>query len=329
MVISAYSTTLDCHEGDSRAAWTSSYKKADTYMESGLLVGNIVAEHVFRFGKHQLSHQFPSPLDIFETSVNRILSDVDVYMNPNAKAKLDIGVEREFIRRLADLKEELAMIREVLTCQEEILQDLIRDYETNNPDSLEFMTYDQDKLDLPKEQMKEKYPTANFYEMRSKWRPVLSALAELAKYQKKVAKIDRDVERIEKTVQDQLDLKRTHVSIRDTHSSLILGVAVAGFTVITIIFTPLAFAASLFALPLDRLLKNQFQFSGTDGTSGTDASAAYTSHYVGTWFGELENSTFSGQQDSIFADKCSSCDRDRFFGGHRPSRGALLVGVWR
>ncbi len=128
-------------------------------MESGLLVGNIVAEHIFRFGKQQLGDQFPSPLDIFETSVNRILSDVDVYMDPNAKTKLDIGVEREFIRRLADLKEELAMIRAVLTRQEEILQDLIQDYETNNPDSLEFLTYDQDKLDLPREQLKEMYPT--------------------------------------------------------------------------------------------------------------------------------------------------------------------------
>jgi len=108
-----------------------------------------------------------------------------------------------------------------------------------------------------------------------------------------VANFDRDVDRIEKTVQDQLTLKRAHVSIRDAHLSLILGVAVTGFTVITIIFTPLTFIVSLFALALDTLLQNQFQFGGTGGIdegARSEPSPAFKSSYVGKWFGEYNAS---------------------------------------
>lgn len=70
------------------------------------------------------------------------------------------------MHRLADLREELAMIREVLTQQEVILRAVIRDYETNNPDNLDFMAYEQDKLDLTKEELEEKYPNPDFWLMR-------------------------------------------------------------------------------------------------------------------------------------------------------------------
>ena len=59
------------------------------------------------------------------------------------------------------------------------------------------------------------------------------------------------------------ELKRTYASIKDAHSSLPLSTAVIGFTVITIVFAPLAFLAALFALKIDGFEK--LQLNGKDG----------------------------------------------------------------
>jgi hypothetical protein len=66
-----------------------------------------------------------------------------------------------------------------------------------------------------------------------------------------VRKIDGDAERIEKANQELLNLKHTHSSIKDAHSSLILSTAVIGFTVVTIVFAPLAFLTALFTLKIE------------------------------------------------------------------------------
>ena len=92
-----------------------------------------------------------------------------------------------------------------------------------------------------------------------------------------MTKIDRDAERIEKNNQDQLNLKRTYASIGDTRASVILGTAVVGFTIITVIFTPLAFMTSLFALPIHELVKYQVTIGNTN---------AYATSYIGKWFGK-------------------------------------------
>jgi hypothetical protein len=86
-------------------------------------------------------------------------------------------------------------------------------------------------------------------------RPIADAQRMIKEYQKRVQKIDGDAERIEKNVQDLLDLKRTYASVqmsqasvKDTHASVVLSVAAIGFAVVTIIFAPLAFLVGLFAL---------------------------------------------------------------------------------
>ncbi|KAJ2998781.1 hypothetical protein NUW58_g223 [Xylaria curta] len=84
-------------------------------------------------------------------------------------------------------------------------------------------------------------------EKKKKWNQVKRSKNMIKKYQKRVKKIDEDAERVEKQIQDQLNLKRTYASIQDARASLILGTAVAGFTIITIIFAPLAFVTALFA----------------------------------------------------------------------------------
>jgi hypothetical protein len=114
---------------------------------------------------------------------------------------------------------------------------------------------------------------------------VIAAQKQLTGYRQRVAKIERDAERIDSMINAALDLKRTYASIQDARaslqdarSSLLLGWAVMGFTVITVLFASLAFVTALFALPIDHLLKNQ--------RNGTDAAgepiSVYSSGYV-TW----------------------------------------------
>jgi Mg2+ and Co2+ transporter CorA len=203
----------------------------------------IIADHIDRFGQPQMNSEFPSTLDLFEIGVVRILSDVDTYMNSATLATLNIKKERDFLHEIADIRSELAMIQDVFDQQDEVLVNL-------------------GKLlgdDLPKREME-----------------AFSASKErIAKYRQRAQKIDKDAERIEKVIQDQLNLRRTYASMRDTRASVVLGTAVIGFTLITIIFSPLAFMTSLFALPLDNFLKSQIKIGDEN---------AYPSGYIGKWF---------------------------------------------
>jgi hypothetical protein len=97
-------------------------------------------------------------------------------------------------------------------------------------------------------------------------------------------KISADAARIEKNIQDELNLKRTFATMDDARTSLSLGIAVIGFTVITIIFAPLAFVAALFALPLDTFEQRKVKTSDDAQEKGTDV---YTTAYIGKWFGSL------------------------------------------
>jgi hypothetical protein len=105
----------------------------------------------------------------------------------------------------------------------------------------------------------------------------------LDKYYTLTEKISADAARIEKNIQDELNLKRTFATMDDARISLSLGIAVIGFTVITIIFAPLALVTALFALPVDVFEKRKFRVS--DGEED-ESIGAYTSSYIGKWFGE-------------------------------------------
>ncbi|KAI1459689.1 hypothetical protein F4805DRAFT_50195 [Annulohypoxylon moriforme] len=236
---------------------------------TGIKIGLAMAHHISQFGNPQADGRFPSPLDIFETGVARVLSDVEQYTNPKKLIPPDVHVERSFMHSIADIREEIAMILEILGQQREIVRDLIRDFEKFE---------EQDILDPIPNEEGSKWQRREIKEFKD------SAL-EIESQQRRLNKIDRDAERIEKVIQDQLNLKRTYASIRDTRNGLILSAAVIGFTITTIIFAPIAFMASLFALPLDGLLRNQIQSNPSDGAEPT---AAYTLTYVGTWFAVAE-----------------------------------------
>lgn len=220
-----------------------------------LHIGILLANLVDNFGKAQANGKFPSPLDIFELGVVQIMSRVDEYMNLTNAAELNLQKEIDLIHDIFDIKGELAMINEILLQQGQVLNHLIEnaDYEAGQA---------------------------------VQWKKVVRTKQQLTMYHERVAKIDRDVARIEKYVQDVLNLKRTHASIRDTRMSVVLGTAVIIFTLVTIIFTPLAFMTSLFALPIDKLVRNQSQIGDKNEDQGI--MKVYGTGYVGKWFGEYD-----------------------------------------
>ncbi|KAB2099488.1 hypothetical protein AG0111_0g12307 [Alternaria gaisen] len=204
-------------------------------------LGLIMTGFVERFGEHYTSNgvKYPPPLDLFETRVVGILSEVTNYVKkvPGDASdinKLEYRRERYFIHVMSDVRSELAMIKHTLEQQERVLLQFLKDCK-----------HASEEPPLPY------------------WVPIKASQETIQQYMRRVDKIDGDADRIEKNIQDMLNLKRTHASIRDAHSSLILSTAVIGFTVITIVFTPLAFLTALFALKIDGF--ENLQISGSDG----------------------------------------------------------------
>ncbi|CAN9294807.1 unnamed protein product [Alternaria alternata] len=215
--------------------------QANELVDAEAHLGLIMTGFIDRFGEHYTSDgvEYPPPLDLFETRVVGILSEVTNYVkkvpgDESNISKLDYRRERYFIHVISDVRSELAMIKHVLEQQERVLKQFLEDC-------------------LP---AKEERPSPN-------WVRIKASQETIQQYMRRVEKIDGDADRIEKNIQDMLNLKRTHASIRDAHSSLILSTAVIGFTVITIVFTPLAFLTALFALKIDGF--ENLQISGSDG----------------------------------------------------------------
>jgi hypothetical protein len=131
-------------------------------------------------------------------------------MNTNDMNDIHIEEEMCFINDIGDVREELAMIKSIVTEQEEVwnrfYKDLKMGHEMQNRNSINFLVAKGPKYQIPK-------------------------------YKQIIQKIDEDAERVEQWITGQLDLKKTHDSLRESQDSTVLSTVVIGFTGITIIFT--------------------------------------------------------------------------------------------
>jgi Mg2+ and Co2+ transporter CorA len=221
-------------------------------------IGMMIVECINRFGTE--TNEFPPALQLFESDVAKILSDVSNYMGPKGASKPDIGTERSFLFRITDVQEELAMIQDILRQQKEVLKEILDD--------------------PPKDYVPPKDREAGSdYEP---WDSVIGSMKTLDRYERLTQKISADATRIEKKIQDELNIKRTFATMDDARTSISLGIAVIGFTVITIIFAPLAFVTALFALPVDIFEKRKVSMSG--GTQDEETKV-FSSNYLARWFG--------------------------------------------
>jgi hypothetical protein len=267
-----------------------------------LHVALLLAHHVEAFGeqtKSANSETFPSPLDMFESAMLACIADVDEYLNsPSSSA--DKFREKRLIHSIADIRDELVMIGDILQQQKEILEEFLSDMhiifdkaaeQTMRKNAAEtsrdvkyFKGIVREAEEPEVEEPEVEEPEFRFSHLEftpeERYR---TALAEtlLNRYQARIKKIDRDAERIEKSISDKLETKRTHASIQDAHNSLVLSMTVVGFTVITVIFAPLAFLTALFALDVEGFDKLKVTLPLKNGTvpnnDDQDAVRVYSS----------------------------------------------------
>ncbi|KAI6085166.1 hypothetical protein F4821DRAFT_241298 [Hypoxylon rubiginosum] len=232
-----------------------------------VFIGQVLAHHINAFDGVTAyeNASFPPTLDVFETAVVSVLSDVDEYVREQHSTVIDINEEAKFIHRISDIRSELIMIQDVLDQQKKVLTLFLED-PTRDTDTAEYI---------------------NEY----KWAPICEARSKIEDQFNRTKKIDRDADRIEKVIQDKLNLTRTaasmnaaNASIAEARQSKLLSVVVLSFTIITIIFTPISFLATLFALDIDTFsgVKYNPSVSGNvDGTSDMYSGGKMAGIFVG------------------------------------------------
>jgi hypothetical protein len=246
--------------------------------EAKLQMGLIMTDFIHAFGQEMTIEdktKVSPPLDLFESQVVSLLSEVKTYMRDTKRNAIDYNVEERFHHVLSDCRSELAMIQHILDQQEEILNSLLDDrsvYQTSttrpkqSSQQINFAKLSAQSIGPPPKWVKE---------LPNPWAPVREGQELLKRYKKRIQKIDGDAERIEKNVQDLLNLKRTYASVQDSHASVLLSVAAIGFAIVTIIFAPLAFLTALFALNMegfDRLRVKSNDNSDAATARGTDGN---------------------------------------------------------
>ncbi|KAF2963387.1 hypothetical protein GQX73_g10198 [Xylaria multiplex] len=182
--------------------------------------------------------------------LNRLIEHLDDPAHPLLKTyenALSIISEekKKFFHWISDLREELSMIKSVIAEQEEVWK--------------EFMN-----SEWPNQEPKELWKSQTKFH----------------KYRRRIAKLEEDAERVERNIATKLDLKQKHATMKEAHSTAIMSASVFGFTVITVIFTPLSFVVALFALPIDEFDK---------GKAGNDKDGVYLTQYIGKWVAVTES----------------------------------------
>lgn len=239
------------------------------------------------------SRKIPPTLDLFERRVVGILSNVKEYMRHTKRNRINFKEEERFHHAISDCRSELAMIKHILKQQKMVLDDFRQD-----------VSRDIEDLRSRARTRESTWKGSSVSEERQKFVIRLNGLTDsvrlidstcviLEKYQERIQKIDEDADRIEKNVQDLLNLKRTYASVQDSHASVLLGVAAGAFAVVTIFFAPLAFLTALFALKVqgfDRLMiVNAAVRETSEESAGTPgAEPVYSSGKMTGIFSELD-----------------------------------------
>ncbi|KAE9369116.1 hypothetical protein N431DRAFT_442814 [Stipitochalara longipes BDJ] len=190
------------------------------------------------------------------------LDDVELYLRPKGGMQnIHIEEEKKYIEQISAARSKISMIKNIVLRQEEV-------WKTFNEEFLRTIIWggeDRDTEALSKVQdLTLSRPSDDF---------------KLFKH--RIQRIEQDAKRVEERILVQLDLKVKHASLRESHNSLLLSMAVIGFTIITIIFAPLSFLTSLLALPIDH-------FQDQQSTSKT-----FTTHYIARWLGVGEGLTWA------------------------------------
>lgn len=288
-------------QGDSRME-PSERKFYGIRMKIALILSNLI---------HMPSKESPSLFDAFEGAIMELSDDVSQYIrlpfqNPDRDhhhdqqrdpQKFDVNsfnvyTKAEFYRNIADVREELAMLRSVILQQEDVwaeaMQTVFPEHWQDNAFVNPFIPDWQRKIKRPsgadqnstQQERRQPFSDAVYQEL---WRLIERPQDDLARYKRRLNQLDESAARIEASIGIVLDLRAKHASMKEAHSTAAISVAVFGFTIVTVIFTPLSFMTSLFALPIKR-----FQVDQSKSIWGGDsAPGVYDTHYIGKWIGKF------------------------------------------
>jgi hypothetical protein len=239
----------------------------DRHRRIGILISHLVS-----FLDQPSEKSFSEPLlNVFEKSITLVSEEVNTYVQNIEISTISIEEEKKFLHQISDIREELSMIRRVLFQQEDVWKDFASNawpkYWPNGRDGRMIIAR-EDWIGLTKE-------------LRDEWKLVLQAQSYFGKYRQRIMQLDEDADRVERTIITKLDLKQKHASLHESHATAVMSAAVFGFTIVTIIFTPLSFLMSLFSLPIDQFQKHQVDSPWTTGTR------MYSTNYIGKWTGKL------------------------------------------
>ncbi|KAI1161764.1 hypothetical protein F5B18DRAFT_424427 [Nemania serpens] len=215
-----------------------------------------------------------SLLTIYENALLLISEKVNKYTEKALVGDIDIDQEKDLFYQISDLYEEVLMIKSVLFEQEDVWEEFMRQTRLikgpNQQSAYQSNTEDAGSLSSDSSPMNA--------EESWRTRKLLRPRAKFSRYKRRIAKLQEDAKRVEENISTNLNLKQKHATIREAHAVAILGATVFGFTIITVIFSPLSFIVALFALPIDKF---------NEGRDGNQKDGLYSSSYIGKWSGKL------------------------------------------
>ena len=251
-------------------------------LNSDLVMAWILSETINLFDIPYVAGFREPVLYTFEKAVAITFEQVETYMKENGMKNIMIDKEWEFMHRISNIRNELAMIKSVIVQQLEVWNDFSRDHFREYAKSIS-----KQKASLDSEHSGE---TDGWWERMDSWQGLdletklwLEKIlkrpkSQLSKFLSRIDKIEKDAQRVEERISWQLDLKSKHAGLKESHNSLILSRAVIGFTVITVIFAPLSFVVSLLALPVEWLRSHKKPPANDMGI--------YSNGYIAGWLGK-------------------------------------------
>jgi Mg2+ and Co2+ transporter CorA len=170
---------------------------------------------------------------------------------------LDIGAETDLLAEIKDIRDELNMIAKVLEDQKSVLPDL--------------------EVSITDIYHEEKKPHSVTHDLKRRFKEQLKTIDV---HMKDIDRMDKQAERIYKSITDLLDLKQKHANAFEARFARDQAAGTARqsqtimvFTIVTIIFLPLSFIAALFTI-------NIREFPHQPGASEPSLPLSYVSKYM-------------------------------------------------
>jgi predicted GIY-YIG superfamily endonuclease len=221
--------------------------------ERQAFTGDDLAAWILSESVHRLEYPCMADLKepIFYTIGKRtanILDRLEAYIDDVKHHAFHCDDEAGFIREISETRSKLVMIKNILQRQEEVWNTFCQCLGIKIPLKIcIFQTITRTDIMMQR-------PEKDF-----------------ARFRRRAERIDEDIARVENLMVVQLDLKSKHQGLREARNSRYLNSAVMGFAIITLIFAPLSFFSSLFALPIDQFARHQ------------NSQKQYSKGYVGMW----------------------------------------------